>query len=314
MKADERRIAAPQSAETPPGPVRVTIRSHGGRIASVPQIDFMGQYATSPSGRFTLLWSDRMMINGELRGGRYVLIDDGRVVLDRAMDRPQDGKVADRGVFVLNDWGSSEDLSGRFHAFTPDGRELIARAFAANLLNNGLAPAGHLAVCQTCNAPGSPDNSVLCVFDLVAGREIACWTPQSGWADGYEFPASGDRVRMLRRDREPVDYSLEGEFLDRRKWFADEIARGTYYVIRDALKAGEAVTGLTLAQLRDGANVAIGDADERFKAENLRLLGEIEEKAGDARAALFAYREALAINPKVGVAKRAAALAKTLGV
>lgn len=118
---------------------------------------------------------------------------------------------------------------------------------------------------------------------------------------------------MLRRDRESLDYSLEGTFIDQRKWYGDEVSRGTYYVIREAFKAGESITGLTLEQLREGAKTAAGNADERFKADTLRLLAEIEEQAGDARAALAAYEEALAINPRIGVAKRAAALRKALG-
>ena len=58
--------------------------------------------------------------------------------------------------------------------------------------------------------------SVLCTFDLVAGSEIACWQPETGWANDYEFPG-GDRIRMIRRDGVPVDYSLGGEFIDRQK-------------------------------------------------------------------------------------------------
>jgi hypothetical protein len=291
---------------------RLTITRYGGHIVSVREIDFSGQCAQSPNGRFTLLWRDRYTLNDDLQGGRYVLIDDGRLVLDEAMARPQDGKVANDGVFILNDWGSSEGLAGTFHAFAPDGREILARHFTANLFNNGLSDDGCLAVSQTCNAPGSPDSSILCVFDLVAGQEVACWSPQSGWADAYEFPAGGDRVRMLRRDRAPIDYSLQGDFIDRRKWYRDEVTRGTFHIIKDALKEGEAVTGLNPGDLRRGAITAIDNPDDRFKADSLRLLGEIEEQAGDDRAALAAYRQALAINPRIGVAKRAAALARTL--
>jgi hypothetical protein len=293
---------------------RLTVERYGGHIVSVREIDFTGQCAQSPNGRFTLLWRDRYILNDVLQGGRYVLLDNRRLVLDEAMARPQDGKVANDGVFILNDWGSSEELAGTFHAFAPDGREILSRHFTANLLNNGLSDDGRLAVSQTCNAPGSSDSSILCVFDLVAGQEVASWSPQSGWADAYEFPAGGDRVRMLRRDRAPIDYSLQGDFIDRRKWYRGEVARGTYYVIRDALKEGEAVTGLNFDDLRRGANTAIDNPDDRFKADSLRLLGEIEEQAGDDRAALTAYRQALAINPKTGVAKRAAALARTLGM
>lgn len=52
--------------------------------------------------------------------GRYLLIDDDRLVVDARMQRPQDGKVADDGTFILNDWGDSDALSGTFYAFRSD--------------------------------------------------------------------------------------------------------------------------------------------------------------------------------------------------
>lgn len=301
--ADECRSAAPS---------RVTNSAYGGRIVSVPELDMVGERITSRNGRFTLLWRDRHGADGEPVEGRYLLIDGDTVLVDARMERPQDGKVADDGIFILNDWGDSDALSGTFRAFSSYGSVILTRSYSANLLNNGLSPDGRLAVCQTANAPGSPDSSVLSVFDLVAGTEIATWTAESGWANAYEFPESGDRIRMVRGDRPNLDYSLTGDFLDRRLWLRDEVGRGTLYVIRKALAEGEAATGLSLDALRAGAERAIADEDQRFVADAWRLLGEIEEAASDPAGALAAYEHALSANPKIGVAKRAAALRKEL--
>lgn len=291
---------------------RVRVPSHGRRVVSVPELDFVGPRACSPNGRYTLLWSDRYWVDGSLVGGRYFLVERDLVATGGSMERPQDGKVADDGTFILNDWGASDQLSGTFRAFRSDGSEILSRRFSANLLNNGLSRDGRLAVCQTCNALGSPDSSILCVFDLERRAEVASWVPESGWARGYEFPG-GERIRMLRGDRPPLDYSLKGEFLDRRVWLEDEVHRGTLYVIRKALAEGEAAAGLPMDALRAGVARAIADGDQRFVADAWRLLGEIEEAAGDAAAALEAYEQALAINPKIGVAKKAASLRKAKG-
>jgi hypothetical protein len=290
----------------------VRIPVHGRGVVSVPELDFVGQRSASPDRRFTLLWSDRYWLEGSLVGGRYFLVERDLVAAEGSMERPQDGKVADNGTFILNDWGASDQLSGTFRAFRSEGSEILSRRFSANLLNNGLSRDGRLAVCQTCNAPGSPDSSILAVFDLERGAEVASWVPESGWARGYEFPG-GERIRMLRGDRPPLDYSLTGEFLDRRVWLEDEVRRGTLYVIRKALAEGEAATGLPMDALRAGVARAIADEDQRFVADAWRLLGEIEEAAGDAAAALEAYEQALAINPKIGVAKKAASLRKAKG-
>lgn len=305
-------VAASAPGGSTPDAELLLPRKIGGLIATIDAIGFVGQHTTSPNGRFNLLWQDRASINGTLRGGRYVLIDSGRLVVDAPMARPQHGMVANNGTFILNDWGTSDELSGTFHAFSSNGGRIASRRFTANLLNNGLSDDGALAVVQTCNAPGSPDSSVLAVFDLAAGKELACWQPVSGWADGYEFPGE-DRVRMIRRDRPPLDYRLDGEFLDRALWYSDGVSRGEHHVIREALKHGQAVTELAPADLRKGAKVALADPDDRFRSQSFRLLGEIEELAGDDRAAIEAYRQALEINPRIGVAKRAAALSKRIG-
>lgn len=302
--------AAPEGDRA--APVRVAMPPHDRRIVSVPELDMVGERVTSGNGRFTLLWRDRHWADGVPIQGRYLLIDGDTAVVDRRLARPQDGKVADDGTFVLNDAGDSQLLSGTFHAFRSDGSEIVSRAYTANLLNNGLSHDGRLAVCQTANAPASPDSSVLTVFDLEAGTEVATWTAESGWANAYEFPEGGDRVRMIRHERPSLDYSLDGEFVDRRVWLKDEVARGTLYVIRKALADGEAGTGVSVEELRAGVNSAIAEGDERFVADAWRLLGEIEEEAGDTAAALGAYDRALAANPKVGVAKRAAMLRKAL--
>lgn len=262
--------------------------------------------------RYTLLWHDRRWVDGAVSVGRYLLVESDAVVAEGEMERPQDGKVADNGTLILNDWGASDELSGTFHAFSRDGTPILSRRYSANLLNNGLSQDGRLAVCQTCNAPGSPDSSIVTVFDLAGGAVLASWTPESGWANAYEFPEGGDRIRMVRHDRPSLDYRVSGEFLDRKIWLEDEVARGTLYVIRKALGEGEASTGLPVAALRKGGRTAIDDGDERFRAEAWRLLGEIEESAGEAAAALEAYERALELNSKIGVAKRAAALRKAL--
>ena len=305
--------AAPAAPEAPTGPLRVRLAAHSRRIVSIPELDMVGERTASPNGRYTLVWRDRYWMDGVPVDGRYLLIDGDTVAVDGNMERPQDGKVADNGTFILNDWGDSQQLSGTFHGFRCDGSPIVSRRYSANLLNNGLARDGRLAVCQTCNAPGSPDSSILTIFDLAAGTEIASWTAESGWAKGYEFPEGGTRVRMLRGDRPSLDYALTGEFLDRRLWLEDEVRRGTLCVIRKALAEGESATGLRFEDLRVGVRRALAGGDDRFEAEAWRLLGEIEESAGHAGAALDAYDRALAVNPKVGVAKRAAALRKTIG-
>src|SRR6266852_5901740 len=85
----------------------------------IPSRDFVGLCARSPNKRFTLAWVDGGPDGARI--GRYLLLDGKTVVAEGKMARPNDGKVADNGTFVLNDWGSLEALSGTFRACAPDG-------------------------------------------------------------------------------------------------------------------------------------------------------------------------------------------------
>lgn len=303
----EGQTGAPLEAK--PGE-RLTVQSYGSRIVAVPALDLMGQSATSPSGQYQLIWQDRSaQPNGPDIAGRYALLDRGMLRAEGRMDRPQDGKVADNGTFILNDWGSSEELAGTFTAFSSGGELIVERRYTANLLNNGLADDGGLAVCQACNAPKSPDSSILSVFDLEARAIIAEWWAESGWASSYEFP--GDKlIRMIRCERASLRYSVHGDFLDRDLWLRDEVARGSLHVIRQALTEGPGATGLSIDDLRRGLSVALANDDQRFAANAWRLIGEVEEADGDQAAALAAYEKALALNPRIGIAMRAASLLK----
>src|SRR3546814_13631314 len=111
---------------------------------------------------------------------------------------------------------------------------------------------------------------------------------------------------MLRGDRISLDYSLDGEFLDRKVWLKDEVGRGTLHVIRIALADGADESGLSTGELRQGVRAVLASNDGRCSAEAWRLMGEIEENAADAAAALEAYDEALAVNPQTGTTNRAA--------
>ena len=167
----------------------------------LPSYNFFGQRSLSPNKRFTLAWSDadESGLRGGARSsgmGRYLLLDGQEVILQGRMERPNDGKVANNGIFILNDWEFTSELSGVFFAFRADGTRILSRRFKANLYNNGLSANGRLAVCQTCNSPSSDDSSVLAVFDLSTGKEIAAWVPESGWATVYNFPSDHETIRL----------------------------------------------------------------------------------------------------------------------
>jgi hypothetical protein len=141
--------------------------------------DFFGSFCRSPNGRYILAWADGGP--DQSRRGRWLLLDAGKVVAEGRMPRPNDGKVANNGIFIFNDWGAVETLNGTLAAFAPDGTVVFTRKFKANLFNNGLSEDGRWAACQTANAPHK-DGDRLFVLDLDAKQEVGDFQPESGWA------------------------------------------------------------------------------------------------------------------------------------
>jgi tetratricopeptide (TPR) repeat protein len=229
------------------------------------------------------------------------------------MARPNDGKVADNGVFVLNDWELSGDLSGVFSAYRPDGKNILSRRFRANLYNNGLASDGSLAVCQTCNSPDPNDSSVLAVFDLISGIEIAAWRPESGWARFYEFPPDHQSIKLGYAAGETLSYSLRGAFVDRVHWANVELGKGNLSMVERLIQSAEAGVSSALAEKLIGSiDIALSaqPADGRTRAWAFKLRGLCLESQGKLAAALLFYQKALELDPKIGVKRRAEQLRK----
>jgi hypothetical protein len=283
--------------------------------------NFFGLCSRSPSKRYTLAWSDADE-SGSRGGartsglGRYILLEGRNILVEGRMERPNDGKVADNGVFVFNDWQFSSDLSGIFWAFRPDGKKIISRRFKANLFNNGLSADGCLAVCQTCNSPDPDDCSVLTVFDLTSGTEIASWPPESGWANFYEFPPGHQTIRLGYADGSAYAYRLDGEFVDRVKWADAELSKGNLFVVERFMKAaGSGVSPELARRLLASIDVAIRNSrpgENRTPALGFKLRGLCLETQNAMAEALESYEKALALDSKIGVKRRADQLRKIL--
>lgn len=282
-------------------------------VIDIPSRKFIGMSSKSPNKRYTIAWCDGGP--NQSRTGRYILLDRGRIAAEGKMPRPNDGKVTDNGIFILNDWGSIETLNGTFAAFGADGRKLVSRKFSANLFNNGLSADGRYAVCQTANAPGE-DGSLLTLFDLRAGNEISAWLPESGWASYYEFPPDTQTIHLGYSDRGVFAYGFDGTFLDRIKWLKAGLQSGDIFIIEKLLAGSEGQPGADLAaQLLVAIDVALAGLrkeDGKTRARVLKSRGICLEAIAEVKQALAAYNEALILDPKVGVKRRADQLRKVV--
>ena len=285
----------------------------GKDFITIPSHDFYGYSSRSPNGRYTIAWLDGGP--DQSRRGRWLFFDGEKVVAQGKMARPNDGKVADNGVFILNDWGAIETLSGALKAFGPDGKSIFTRKFKANLFNNGLSSDGRWAVCQTCNSENE-DAGKLFLSDLAQGTELCSWAPESGWANGYAFAPDGQTLTLTYAQVGAFRYSFTGEFLDRTLWLSAGLQKGDLYIVRSLLdEAGDRpspeLIRLLLPAIETGMKT-IHPVQGKTRAFTLKMRGQCYEAIAEPGKALEAYTEALTLDPKVGVKRRADQLRKVV--
>jgi len=286
--------------------------------------DFFGQYAKSANRVYVLAWQEgrERKLDGSPGGktlGQYLLFENRKLIAEGRMARPNDGKVADNGTFILNDWEFGNALSGTFFAFNKEGRLLIQREFTANLYNNGLSPDGRFAVCQTCNSD-TEDSSLLTIFDLSQRAVVASWEPEAGWADKYDFAPDGKIIKLKYGNTGSFRYSVTGEFLDRKRFQEIQLTQGTYDSIlntvngflrsRDTPPTPE--LNAELLQAIDRVFPTVPPLNFEYKSLALKLKGICLENQGSLQEALDCYDKALTVNPKVGVKQRANKIRKSL--
>lgn len=290
--------------------------SHG--LVSIAQLDFVGHHAKSPNGNYRLIWADRTPDgtrggNRESGHGSWSLLLNDRIVASGKLERPQEGKVAGNGAFILHDWIFGNDLQSRFTAYDRDGRQLIDQHFSANLMSNSLSPDGRYAICQTANAPGSDDSCQYMLFDLEARLEIARWEVETGWAEGYDWDTGAEKVIICLKDGERVAYDFTGAMIDRDGWQKARVAAGDLGVIKSLLGSQEGLSEEMQEEVKAGLEYAAREGELWGQARAYRLLGELHEGEGELAKAIQAYDEALTLDPKIGVARRADKLRRQMG-
>lgn len=312
--------------QTEANPARNATLSDGWLTLTQPY--FFGQAKYSPSKCWIVGCDDS---DGAGTGG-YREDGQGRVVLlDYQSDkivhewtcfaRPVDAAVSDVGDCIVHDSGFGSALQGDLVAVSADGRERHRRHYCANIFNIGISRCGRYAAIQTANAP-CEDGNLLEVLDLEHRCTVFSVHPITGWADQYSFDVNAEgylkTVKVEFKKLGRFSYSSDGNFLDFQVFQAAKRDKGDYstkiMAARDLLKADTSLDSAWSALRTADQALAEGAKDRpdwasiahRVRGESYELLGQLPE-------ALEAFDQALSLNPKVGVQKRATALRKRLG-
>ena len=299
-----------------------TSATFDGKIFQLKNPSWWGFGSRSPNGRWLISWVESDIESGQgtnrERGkGAYLLYDlsENRIVKKGRLERPNNGHVADNGIFLIEDWLLGGGLQGTLYAFAPTGQVLLKRKFTANLATSSISKTGKYAVCQTCNSE-TEDSGSLFLFDVQTGKQLFSASPDAGWTNDYDVDEENVEVVAHIRDVGAFRYDKNGVFIDAERLREQSLEGKDPFA---ALRAAEdylsqsSLTeerGRQIVKALDLALNQVPALDIKWQAEVLKWKGIAHESLGETTDALNAYDKALSINPKVGVKRRAAALAK----
>lgn len=294
-------------------------------ILSVDSLGFFGEASQSSNKRWVVGCTDSLSgMDSRLdhRVGEVVLLDyqaDQVVLRVSDLYRPMESAVSDNGAFVVCDSNFGDRLSSDVIGFDATQKKVLSRSYSANVFNLAISKCGRYAVVQTANAPND-DGNLLELFDFEAGTTLFSRQPQTGWADRYAFAVGDDgslkKLSVIHKDIGRFSYSPVGDFLDQSAYRKARLFKGSpemrIYGAMDELKA-DPTNRARAEELLASLDAALKEVDRSHMdvvAIGLRVKGETLEVLGRTGEAISAYEDALAVNPKVGVAKRLTKLKK----
>ena len=294
------------------------VRKVGSRMLRISSLDMFGPYSESRNGRYLLLRqdSDREQGRGGYResgNGKFALVDNGSVVFTGECERPTEGAVSNSGTFAITDTLFGDKLGSKLYVYSADGNLIFEHRFSANTLNIGISPEGSHVAAQMCNSD-TDDSGKLFLFDISQAKVIAAFIPETGWAKEYEFSVSDGILTLCYRGNRKYEYRFDGTFLDTERFEFERVEDASptelVLLVREKLKSATNEELPGLLSLIDRAFVGNLSEYHDYRALAFRLKGEINESLGNADQAISAYREAISIDPKIGVKQRLRKLEK----
>ncbi len=233
----------------------------------------------------------------------------GRILFTKSIRRANNPHVTDQGTVLVEDWKDGDALGGTLLAFDLNGNRLWAKSFKANIHDSGMSADGMLAFVSTCNADYEPHSGKTFLLAVPTGKVV--WV-RDGWGDARFYgnqlmaevgPPGGEKQVFAFDDRG----RLPAAYDEAQRLLAEEQSRGRYWGVLDALKAAMEQRPPDLVRAR-AALSELNDPEDRIpgksRAKLIRYHGEIAEAEGNMAVAIARYRQALEMDPRVGIRKR----------
>lgn len=279
-------------------------------------MDYFGMYEKSKDGNWLISWRERTQGKSY---GEYLLYDlkNKEVATHGKLERPQAGHVANNGTFSIEDWMNSNTLIGTFNVFSSTGESIFKETLQANILKSAISSNGVLAVCQTANSPHD-DGAVMLAVNIKEKARLYKIHPEIVWADAYDFDEDKLLIKVVIDNVGKFNYDSEGNFLDANKYIEGRLNSKTYNIAIlacDEVMKSDNVSMEVANTVYKSATQALangGDKDKNYKPIALKVQGLAQLILGNEKEALKYFDEAMSLNPKIGLKRKADSLRKKL--
>ena len=276
----------------------------------IPDINFHSISTTqSKDGNFVLAYNDEYLIeNGKKVKGEVAFVNLDKLFLISELQRPNDGKLASNGNFIINDWISNgTELAGTFYAFNSDTEILIKRNLNSIPGNNGISENGQYAILET-NYSDSDDGNKIFFFDLSNQKLLWERERDAGNVEKFNFDNTENILLISYEKGGEYRYSFEGEFSDKDKFMKERVIYANGYELLDIAKEKMGDLDYKTFDLSDYEEVLAilvkaskKEISPNTKVRINRIIGEINYNYGKNDEALKNFEKALSYNPNIGV-------------
>ncbi|HEX7320326.1 MAG TPA: hypothetical protein VF399_08215 [bacterium] len=281
-----------------------------GDFVTIDNINFIGQFSYSKNKQYMIAWADANL-NGDMIGhrdsgnGRIVILQNDKILLiDDKIQRPNDCKISNSGIYIVNDWLFTSDLQGIFYVKDIKGNIVFSYRLHANLLNNGIDSNGNF--CVFCSLDSDhEDGDKLFIINIKDASIINKFRPQVSRADSYEINSKEKTVSLIiSNDR--IKYSFEGYCLEEERLddflnlydlfnraeseYGEKAACEDEVIIKKLINKYEKVIN---------KNVSVNK-----KATSYRKIGELFLVLDGKKSVLKYFLKAVDLNPKLALKKK----------
>ncbi|MBB4867206.1 hypothetical protein HNP46_006117 [Pseudomonas nitritireducens] len=276
---------------------------------------FMGRGFPSPDGRYVVGWA--VTGNSQSAGEAPNLVlwarETDELVQQRTLIRPGRATVSNTGLIAAEDWLSDQELSGRFVVLSKTGDLVIDHRLGANIFVSGISPNGRYAFCQTAgHVKKYVDGGTVFFFDLDTGSLLFRKELHKQWPKSYRIDEK--KGQLIAKYEDGSQVRIAPDEVDQVGRDADDL--WAVCTQAEELLEQKSQDLLRLSEVEEAINRlrAATLLHPRVDAQSNRVLGQVLEALGRQADALIAWDAALAIDPKIGVKRKAEALRKRLGL